>query len=398
MSVLIPPPKPQTLTIDGVKFFKKHLDKIVKYDLELSYNPITTSEISLFMILHLYTDEMGQIRSLTKDPAVSERKQLCISNISTDHDLTYETVKKAFDKLIERNYIAEVHTEQDMHYEIVDYGKYNNLITSYSEEKSSYFHIPMALFQEKIFGQLIKQRYQRGPILLLKLCEYIQRQIGTNRRTVEDVELVKGDRTMSYLKKTLNTTAKRVRNYLSIIKNVFSFVPVEKKIKQPSPNRQNRRREFIQVCIEKFDFTLNSVCFKKIDEIGQKKTFAACKKEMAARIKNANIPLKFRQIKDIEKSISRMVNYSMHFEVVNLSKKMLNYTISSVADTLEELHLKGLLTSIKSIGAYANRQFTKALHEFRESCMDEGDVIEISHTYHKLYGYYPSFLEEKDRN
>uniref|UniRef100_UPI003F496D91 hypothetical protein n=1 Tax=Niallia taxi TaxID=2499688 RepID=UPI003F496D91 len=213
MSVLIPPPKPQTLTIDGVKFFKKHLDKIVKYDLELSYNPITTSEISLFMILHLYTDEMGQLRSLTKDPAVSERKQLCISNISTEHELTYETVKKAFDKLLERNYIAEVHTEQDMHYEIVDYGKYNNLITSYSEEKSSYFHIPMALFQEKIFGQLIKQRYQRGPILLLKLCEYIQRQIGTNRRTVEDVELVKGDRTMSYLKKTLNTTSKKLLIY-----------------------------------------------------------------------------------------------------------------------------------------------------------------------------------------
>jgi len=398
MSVLLPAEKPQTFTIKGIKFFKKHLDKIVNYDLVVTDNPITTSEISLFMILHLYTDEMGQIRSLTKDPSVSERKQLCISNISSDHDLTYETVKKAFDKLLERNYIEEIHSEQGMHYEIVDYGKYNNLIKSNSAEKSSYFHIPTALFQEKIFGQLIKQRYQRGPILLLLLCEYIQRQIGINRRTVEDVELVKGDRTMSYLKKTLNTTAKRVRNYLSIIKNVFLFVPVEKKVKQPSPNRRNRRREFVQVCIEKFNFTLNNVCFKKIDETGQRKTFAACKKEMASRIKNANIPLKERQIKDIAISISRMVNYSVHFKVVNLSKKMLNYTISAVADKLEELHLNGQLTSIKSIGAYANSRFTTALQEFRGSYMDEADVIEVKAAYHKVYGFYPSFLEEKGNN
>lgn len=398
MSVLTMEKTPQKFTIEGPKFFKKHLDKMVKYDLEVTDNPITTSEISLFMILHLYTDEMGQIRSLTKDPAVSERRQLCISNISSEHALTYETVKKAFDKLLERNYITEVNTEKGMHYEIVDYGKYNQLITSNSEEKSSYFHIPQALFQEKIFGQLIKQRYQRGPIMLLQLCEYIQRQIGTNRRTVEDVKLVKGDRTMSYLKKNLKTTAKRVRNYLSIINNIFSFVPVEKKLKQPSPNRRNRRRDFVQVCIEKFDFTLNSVCFKKIDEKGQRRTFAKYKKEMAARIKNANIPLKSRQINDIANSISRMVNYSVHFEVVNLSKKMLDYTISSVADKLEELHLKGQLSSINSIGAYANSRFTTALHEFRKYYMGPAEVIDVKAAYEKVYGHYPTFLEEQDNN
>ncbi|MEU2027352.1 hypothetical protein ABZ565_35665, partial [Streptomyces sp. NPDC016469] len=138
MSVLTMEKTPQKFTIEGPKFFKKHLDKMVKYDLEVTDNPITTSEISLFMILHLYTDEMGQIRSLTKDPAVSERRQLCISNISSEHALTYETVKKAFDKLLDRNYITEVYTEKGMHYEIVDYGKYTQLIDSNSEEKSSY--------------------------------------------------------------------------------------------------------------------------------------------------------------------------------------------------------------------------------------------------------------------
>ncbi|MED4057221.1 hypothetical protein ACQRXC_28870 (plasmid) [Niallia taxi] len=397
MSVLTQPVKPQNFTIEGIKFFKKHLEKI-ELDSQVTDHPITTSEISLYMILHLYTDEMGEIRSFTKDPDVSDRKLLCISNIASEHSLTYETVKKAFDKLIERKYIQEVYTEFGMHYEIVDFAKYNQLIASKNPDRSTYFHIPLALFKEKVFGQLIKQRYHKGPILLLKLCEFFQRQIGTNRRLVEDVELVKGDRTMSYLKKTLNTTAKRVRNFLSIINNVFSFIPVDKTLKTPSKDRMNRRREFVQVCIEKFNFTLNSACYKKIDEKSQRKTFATWKKEMSARIKNAKIPLKFRDKIDIEKSISRMVNYSVHFEVVNLSKDMLGFTISSVADTLEELHIKGQLKSIKSIGRFANSQFTKALFNFKEKYMDESDVIEIGHAYNKTYGTYPDFLTPQNAN
>lgn len=392
MSILLQPVAPQNYTVDGVRFFKKHLDKI-RYDSMVTDYPITTSEISVFMILHLYTDEMGQIRTLTKDPSISERKQLCISNLSSEHDLTYETVKKAFDSLLSRNYIAEVHTTKGMHYEIVDYAKFNQQINNLlSDEKSSYFRIPTALFQEKIFGQLIKQRYHKGPILLLELCQYFTVQLGTNRRSVDDVQLVQGERTMSYLKKTLNTTAKRVRNFLSIIFNIISFKPIEEKVKAPSPDRIERKRTFVQVCIEKFNFSLNGACFKRIDEKSARKTFASSKKEMDARIKNARIPVKWRDIKDIEKSISRMVNISTHLQVVNKSQKMLNHTISQVADKLEELHTTGQLDAIKSVGAYVNKCFSNAFEDFQKLYLNVEDRIEITYTYQKTYGGVPPFL------
>lgn len=396
MSVLLKPKEPQNYTVDGPKFFKKHLDKI-NYDSMVTDHPITTSEISVFMILHLYTDEMGQIRSLTKDPTISDRKQLCISNISTEHNLTYETVKKAFDTLLARNYIAEVHTAKGTHYEIVDYAKYNQLISSNDKEKSTFFSIPTTLFHEKIFGQLIKHRYHKGPILLLKLCEYIQMQLGTNRRTVEDIKLVKGERTMAYLKDILNTTAKRVRNFLSIIRNVFSFKAIEEKVKTPCKDRVERRRTFVQVCIEKFNFSLNGACFKRIDEKSERKTYASCKKEMAARIKNAQIPIKWREIKDIEKSISRIVNISTHLQVVNKSQKMLNYTISKVADKLEELHNAGELDVIKSIGAYVNKSFTNAFEDFQKFYLNVEERIQIAYSYQQTYGEYPPFLSNQTK-
>lgn len=391
MSILLKPKEPQNFTVDGIKFFKKHLDKL-RYDSMVTDHPITTSEISVFMILHLYTDDMGQIRSLTKDPSVSDRKQLCISNLSSEHDLNYETVKKAFDSLLTRNYIREVYTDKGMHYEITDYAKYNQVHNSFSEETSSYFRIPTTLFQEKIFGPLIKQRYHKGPILLLELSQYFTVQLGTNRRSVLNILAVQGERTMSYLKTTLNTTAKRVRNFLSIIQNIFMFKPVEEKVKNPSEDRKARKRTFVQVCIEKFNFSLNAACFKSNDELEDRMSFARAKKEMAARIKNAKIPAKWRDMQDIYKSVSRIVKISTHLRVVNQEQNMINYTVSKVADTLEHLHNSGELSSIKSLGAFVNKCFTSSFDDFKKR-LSEGDRIQIMTAYHRTYGVYPTFFQ-----
>ncbi|KGX85198.1 hypothetical protein [Pontibacillus litoralis] len=391
MSVLLNKKEPQNYTVDGVRFFKKHLDKI-RLDSMVTDTPITTSEISVFMILHLYTDEMGQIRSLTNDPSISSRKQLCISNISSEHDLTYETVKKAFDSLLERNYINEVYTSTGMHYEIVDYAKYNQINNRVTEEQSSYFRIPIALFQEKIFGPLIKHRYHKGPILLLELSQYFTVQLGTNRRNVENIEEVQGTRTMAYLKETLNTTAKRVRKFLSIISVVFSFDPIEEKVKHPSKDRTKRKRTFVQVCVDKFRFKLTGACFKANDLVEERKAFAKSKKEMDARIKNAKLPLKWREIKDIERSISRIVKTSKYLQVVSKGEKMLRYTLTQVADKLEELHKLGKLKEIKSIGAYVNKCFTNAFNDFRKEFITYTDEIDITHAYNKTYGVNPPFL------
>ncbi|AIF68407.1 hypothetical protein GZ22_18430 (plasmid) [Terribacillus saccharophilus] len=392
MTNLVMQKHPQKFTIAGIKFFKNHLDKL-RYDSMVTDYPITTSEISVFMILHLYTDEMGQIRSLTKDTSISERKLLCISNLATDHNLNYETVKKAFDSLIARNYVAEVYSDKGMHYEIVDYGKYNQqIVNSVNKETASYFRIPLALFQERIFGSLIKHRYHKGPILLLELSQYFTVQLGTNRRNVEDFELVKGERTMSYLKKALNTTAKRVRDFLDTIHNVFSFKPVAETIKNPSLHRTQRKRSFVQICIEKFSFSLNGACFKRNEEQNEQRSFARVRKEMAARIKHARIPVKWREMKDIEKSLSRMVRVSTHLQVVNKAKSMLDYTVSKVADTLEHLHTNGDIKSIKRIGAFVNKCFSNAFSDYKESFSEE-EKMKIEIEYHKVYGEYPTFLK-----
>jgi|GEM_PF-6639866 len=394
MSVLDHPKEPQTFAVDGIKFFKNHLDKL-RYDSIVTDKPITTSEVAVFMLLHLHTDEMGQIRSLTQDTTISDRKQLCISNLASEHALTYETVKKAFDRLIARRYIAEVYTETSMHYEIVDYATYNQQINNdLITEKSSYFRIPRTLFQEHLFGSLIQHRYHKGAILLLELCQYFTVQLGTNRRYAEDIEHIKGERTMAYLKKTLNTTAHRVREFLSLIQNVFNFQPVSTRVKQQAHVYKNRRKSFTQVCIDKFSFSLNPVCFKRYDTKNERHAYARVKKEMAARMKHARIPVKWRDMRDIDKSLSRMVKISTHLDIVNQSKKMLTYTISKVADTLEDLHNKGTLHTIRRLGAFVNVCCTQAFDDFAKG-LSEGERIKIMHGYHQTYGHYPPFLKSR---
>lgn len=387
---------PQTFSIDGVKFFKKHLDNLRKDSIatEILPNPITTSEITVFMILHQFVDEMGQIRTLTVNQGITKRKQLCISNIAKDYQLKYETVKKAFDSLLSRNYIAEVHTNAGMHYEIVDYAACNQQ-SSISKEELSYFYIPHAIYEERLFGKLIQKRFHKGPIVLLELSQFFTRQIGTNKRSVEEVTTIQGTRKMADLKARLNTTAMRVRDFLEIIKNVFTFKPVEETIKEPAAHRNHRKRTFFQICIKKFTFTLNKSCFVKNEHSQERKLFATYRKEMAARIKNAKIPLAWRDMLDINNSISRMVKIGSHLNVIGKTKQMLDYTVSNVADKLEELHLSGTLTEIKSIGAFVNANFSNLWREYQDTYLELGDRQEVMVAYHNVYGSYPSFIGQR---
>ncbi|PKR83066.1 hypothetical protein [Heyndrickxia camelliae] len=383
----------QNFVIKGVKFFKKNLDKI-RYDSMITDHPITTSEIVVYMILHLHTDEMGQIRSLTKDKNISERKQLCISNLAKDHDLTYETVKKAFDSLIERNYIAEVYDAKGMHYEIVDYAKYNQQTNNpLDQENLNYFNIPLHLFEEKIFGPLIKHRFHKGALLILELCQFFARQIGTNKKSIDDVAKVQATRRMEYLKKALNTTAKRVRLFLNIIHNVFLFKPNDEIVKNPSSSRINRVREFVQVCVKTYTLSLHPACYLENDKTVQKRELAAAKKEMAARIKHAKIPVKWRDTLDINNSISRIVKIASNLDIIKKSRDMITYAVSTVADTLEDMHLKGSIKEIKSIGAFVNKLFTKAWEEYQVQRITFEERHEIITDYMIKYGEPPIFLK-----
>ncbi|GAF66469.1 hypothetical protein BTS2_3370 [Bacillus sp. TS-2] len=388
-TVASPKTTKQKLKIDGVKFFKKHLDQI-RLDLELS-DPITASEIVVFMILHMHTDEMGQIRSLTKDSSVSLRKQLCISNISIEHDLKYETTKKAFDRLLEKNYISEVHLNEGMHYEIVNYAKYNQS-SPRNEEKLSYFEIPKAIFEEKFFSEIIKQRFNRAALYLLELSQYFNRQIGQNRSHIDDPIKVEAIRTMKGLKDKLQTTPARIRSFLKLIHRVFLFSPLDEMIKKPSSSRTKRVRTFNQTVIKKFKLTLNAGCFIMNDENEERKTFAGLRKEMAARIKYANIPVKRREQMDINKSIRRMVKISKSLEIINLSKDMLRYTVTKVADVLEEMKNTGEFSKVRNIGAFANKLFTTAWEDYKRTISDRDRIKAISH-YASTYNTTPFFLK-----
>ncbi|WP_062323057.1 hypothetical protein [Halolactibacillus sp. JCM 19043] len=375
---------PQHYIVSGVKFFKDTLDKL-RLDASVTDQPITASEISVLMILHSYADETGQIHSLTHDKNTSDRKALSISNIARDHELVYETTKKAFDSLIARNYITEVYTSNSMYYELVDYTELNN------SNNLNYFRIPQRLFEEKVFGQLIKHRYHTAPLVLLELSQYFTRQIGLNKRfsTPQDVSAT---RTMNYLKSALKTTAKRVRAFTDIVKNVFVFKPIDTKVKAPSESRSNRLRTFAQVCIDKFECSMNVACFKENDKQKEKETYSYAKREIANRIKNASIPLKWRDRLDINKSMQRMSKIALHLDCINKKHHMLRQVLLQVGDALETLHLDGELRDIKSIGAFVNKLCSNAWEDYKTRNLSAEDRIEIMTNYQTQYEEHPAFL------
>jgi len=60
-----------------------------------------------------------------------------------------------------------------------------------NEEKSSYFLISQALFQEQLFGALIQHRYYKGAIFILELYQYFTVQFGTNKGYAKNIEHIK---------------------------------------------------------------------------------------------------------------------------------------------------------------------------------------------------------------
>ncbi|WP_079707678.1 hypothetical protein [Paraliobacillus ryukyuensis] len=376
---------PQNYIISGVKFFKSSLDKL-RLDASVTDHPITASEIAVYMILHNHADEAGQIFSFTNDPSISDRKLLCVSNIAKEHDLVYETTKKALDSLIERNYVQEMYSSNGIYYVLTDYAANNN------KDNLNYFRIPKTLFEEKIFGKMITHRYHKGPILLLELSQYFTRQIGTNRKHA-DLDELQGERTMDYLKRTLHTTAKRVRQFLDIIKGVFSFTPMNTYVKEPSAKRMNAIRKFSQICIDKFQFTMNKACFLENDKHQEKKLIAYAKREMANKLKNANIHFRWRDTLDINKSINRIGKIASYLSVVNKNKDMLRRTLLQVGDQLETMQLNNELHTIKSIGAFVNKLFTTAWSDYQKEFITPGDKIDIATAYFNIYGENPGFLD-----
>lgn len=197
---------------------------------------------------------------------------------------------------------------------------------------------------------------------------------------------------MNYLKSALKTTAKRVRAFTDIVKNVFVFKPIDTKVKAPSESRSNRLRTFAQVCIDKFECSMNVACFKENDKQKEKETYSYAKREIANRIKNASIPLKWRDRLDINKSMQRMSKIALHLDCINKKHHMLRQVLLQVGDALETLHLDGELRDIKSIGAFVNKLCSNAWEDYKTRNLSAEDRIEIMTNYQTQYEEHPAFL------
>lgn len=372
----------QKYKLQGIKFFKGALDNIAVLRNTKSYsNPITTSEIIIYMIAHKLCDDMGRIHAFTTEKDVSERKKFSYVHIADTYGIKYETVKSAFDKLEKRSLLKINICDNEIYYEITNYAYWNNGYDN--NEKLNYFIVPTALFESDIFPKLITHRFHNGAYELLKLCEHFTRQIGLNHKNTEDLSRVTATRNLSYYKKALGTNkSQRVRQFLDIINHVFisEKVGLVEKI--------DKVHSITQLWIHQFKITMNKSCY--VENILNENVALHKKaiKDMEFQIKH-NPKLSFinwRDQRDINASISRMINIAKYLG--DDRELMIKHVLQYVYAAFDEFDK----FEIKSIGAYFNTLFSNAWKEFAKIYLNNSKRVGIMHRYHLANSEYPKFL------
>ncbi|MGR4032623.1 hypothetical protein K7H05_55930, partial [Bacillus sp. ZZQ-131] len=177
--------------------------------------------------------------------------------------IPYTTIYTGFQVCLERKLVRETPVGNRTVYEIVDYALYNHTAAETTDMINislSYFRIPFYLIQTTILSSLVKARDNRGIMFLLELINTFSRKIGMEhyKHKIEDFEIT---RKMAFLKEKLKRNAKKVRQYIEIVKPIIKFNAVDPKDKKPSESRITRvRRQVQQVIIEKFNVIFSSNC------------------------------------------------------------------------------------------------------------------------------------------
>ncbi|MFJ8219867.1 hypothetical protein [Bacillus cereus] len=369
----------QNFKVHGVKFFDGLLN-IVK--LENERKELPSSALATYILLHFECNDIGMLP-----------REFQIMDLAKKSGIPYTTIYTGFQVCLERQLVKETPVGKRTVYEIVDYALYNHTAAETANMSGitlSYFRIPFYLMQTTILSNLVKARDNRGIMFLLELINTFSRKIGMEhyKHKIEEFEIT---RKMTFLKEKLKRNAKKVRQYIEIVKPIVQFNAVDSNDKKPSESRITRvRKQVQQVIIKKFNVIFSSNCVIENDKKELHRPIAKCRKEAVSRLKHMGQALRKKDKENIMTAFRQEIaDIAIYLPTKQKQSELLIYAMTYALDQVESCLKK---QEIFSIPAFMRVQFREAWTYFKEKSLSVGESNDSRTNYHRQHGDYPDFM------
>ncbi|WP_265939378.1 hypothetical protein [Bacillus thuringiensis] len=352
----------------GVKMFDETRHYLLKNN-KLGKYALPSSALATYIYLHFYVNDVGLLP-----------RDFKLSIISNASGIAYTTVHAGFQALLESGMIREVFINGISIYEICNYARLNRTYKETTKQdigKLSYFRIPNHLLDSKVLKQLVSHRDSKGILLLLDLCNTFTRKIGLENKN--QIEKFITQRTMSYLKEKLGRNAKKVREYLKIIRPIFPFTASNTEVRKPNMGRLTRIKEYVeQIFIKKFNVHISAECVIESQNKVLRQQEAHMRKEAKDRLKSLKLALSMKEDNDLivafKNEISTIAQFLKHTKDI---KRFMTYTMTYALDELENFLKSGNKVSV--LGAFMRAKFRESILSWRTKYIPDDSYSDMRH-------------------
>ncbi|KLA22078.1 MULTISPECIES: hypothetical protein [Bacillus cereus group] len=370
----------QNFKVHGVKFFDGLLN-IVK--LENERKELPSSALATYILLHFECNDIGMLP-----------RKFQIMDLAKNSGIPYTTIYTGFQVCLERKLVKETPVGNRTVYEVVDYALYNHTAaetTKTTDISLSYFRIPFHLIQTTILSSLVKARDNRGIMFLLELINTFSRKIGMEhyKHQIQEFEIT---RRMAFLKDKLNRNAKKVRQYIEILKPIVQFTAIDSKEKKSSDSRIARvRKQVKQVIIEKFNVVFSSNCVIENDKKDLHRPVAKCRKEAVSRLKYMGQSLRKKDRENMMIAFKQeIVDIAAYMPTKEKQNELLITAMTYALDQVENYTKE---QEIFSIPAFMRVQFRESWTDFTEKSLSVEERHDVMMNYYNQNGAYPDFIK-----
>lgn len=370
----------QNFKVHGVKFFDGLLN-IVK--LENERKELPSSALATYILLHFECNDIGMLP-----------REFQIMDLAKNSGIPYTTIYTGFQVCLERKLVKETPVGNRTVYEVVDYALYNHTAaetTKTTDISLSYFRIPFHLIQTTILSSLVKARDNRGIMFLLELINTFSRKIGMEhyKHQIQEFEIT---RRMAFLKDKLNRNAKKVRQYIEILKPIVQFTAIDFKEKKSSESRIARvRKQVKQVIIEKFNVVFSSNCVIENDKKDLHRPVAKCRKEAVSRLKYMGQSLRKKDRENMMIAFKQeIVDIAAYMPTKEKQNELL---ITAMTYALDQVENYSKEQEIFSIPAFMRVQFRESWTDFTEKSLSVEERHDVMMNYYNQNGAYPDFIK-----
>ncbi|MGU9545894.1 hypothetical protein [Bacillus cereus] len=360
---------PSKFLMRGVKMFDETRHYLLKNN-ELGEYALPSSALATYIYLHFYVNDVGLLP-----------RDFKLSIISNASGIAYTTVHTGFQALLKSGMVQEVLIDGRIPvYEICNYARLNRTYKETTKQdigKLSYFRIPSHLLDSKVLKQLVSHRDSKGILLLLDLCNTFTRKIGLENK--DQIEKFITHRTMSYLKEKLGRNAKKVREYLNVIRPIFPFTASNTEVRKPNMGRLTRIKEYVeQIFITKFNVHISAECVVESQNKILRQQEARMRKEAKDRLKSLKLALSMKEDQDLivafKNEISTIAQFLKHTKDI---KTFMTYTMTYALDELENFVKSGNKVSV--LGAFMRAKFRESILSWKNKYVPDDSYSDMRH-------------------